>query len=65
MKKTSYAPGTPSWIDLGTTDLPAAKAFYSALFGWEIVDMGPDAGGYCMGGNGGLPAAGLALLASW
>ena len=36
-------PGTPSWIDLGTTDLPAAKAFYSALFGWEIVDMGPDA----------------------
>mgnify|MGYP001499196416 FL=1 len=55
MKKTSYAPGTPSWIDLGTTDLPAAKAFYSALFGWEIVDMGPDAGGYCMAEIGGLP----------
>lgn len=61
MKKTSYAPGTPSWIDLGTTDLPAAKAFYSALFGWEIVDMGPDAGGYCMAEIGGLPVAGLGV----
>ncbi len=59
MEKTSYAPGTPSWIDIGTPDVPGASAFYSALFGWEIVDQGPDAGGYCMAEIGGRPVAGL------
>jgi uncharacterized protein len=28
--------GTPTWIDLAVTDLPAAKAFYGAVFGWEF-----------------------------
>ncbi|MFN2252532.1 MAG: VOC family protein [Anaerolineae bacterium] len=39
-----YLPGTPSWIDLATTDPDGAKAFYTALFGWEAVDQpaGPD-----------------------
>jgi predicted enzyme related to lactoylglutathione lyase len=59
VEKTSYAPGTPSWIDLGTPDLAGATAFYSALFGWEIVDQGPEAGGYCMAEIGGKPVAGL------
>ena len=41
---TSYAPGTPSWVDLSTTDVEGALAFYSALFGWENdpQSMGPD-----------------------
>ena len=41
---TSYAQGTPSWIDLSTTDAEGALAFYSALFGWENdpQEMGPD-----------------------
>ncbi|MGE5827747.1 MAG: VOC family protein [Micromonosporaceae bacterium] len=43
---TTFAPGTPSWVDLGTTDLAAAGAFYAALFGWTVDDLGPDAGGY-------------------
>ena len=38
-ERTKYAPGTFSWADLTTTDQPAAKAFYSALFGWEAEDM--------------------------
>jgi len=38
-KRTSYGPGTFSWVDLGTTDPDAAKAFYSVLFGWEVEDM--------------------------
>jgi predicted enzyme related to lactoylglutathione lyase len=42
-KRTSYRPGAFSWVDLATTDLPAAKAFYGALFGWEMEDG--DAGG--------------------
>ena len=59
MEKTSYAPGTPSWIDIGTPDLPGATAFYSGLFGWDIVDQGPDGGGYCMAEINGKPVAGL------
>lgn len=59
MEKTSYASGTPSWIDLGTTDIPGAAAFYSSLFGWEVVDQGPEAGGYCMLEIDGKPVAGL------
>lgn len=43
--RTSYPPGTFSWADLGTTDPDAAKAFYTALFGWEAVDMPVPGGG--------------------
>ena len=38
-ERTSYPPGTFSWTDLGTNDFAGAKAFYSALFGWELEDM--------------------------
>lgn len=38
-KKTSYAQGTPNWVDLQTTDPEAAKAFYSGLFDWHFDDM--------------------------
>lgn len=38
-ERTSYEPGTFSWADLATNDLDGAKAFYSALFGWEFEDM--------------------------
>ncbi len=48
MEKTSHEPGTPSWVDLGTPDPPGGAAFYTSLFGWEVFDAGPDAGGYCM-----------------
>ena len=39
-----HTPGTFCWIELGTTDQNAAKAFYSSLFGWTPNDfpMGPD-----------------------
>jgi predicted enzyme related to lactoylglutathione lyase len=41
---TSHAPGSFCWIELGTSDTDGAKKFYSALFGWDPVDMpaGPD-----------------------
>jgi uncharacterized protein len=38
-KRTSYTQGTPSWVDLQTTDQEAAKAFYSGLFGWTYDDQ--------------------------
>jgi predicted enzyme related to lactoylglutathione lyase len=37
-ERTSYAPGTFSWIDLSTPDPDAAKSFYTGLFGWEPDD---------------------------
>jgi predicted enzyme related to lactoylglutathione lyase len=42
-KRTSYAPGTFSWVDLATTDAAGAKSFYTGLFGWDVEDN--DAGG--------------------
>jgi predicted enzyme related to lactoylglutathione lyase len=46
-ERTSYPPGTPCWIDIGT-DLDAAKPFYTQLFGWTTMDAGPaeETGGY-------------------
>ena len=34
-----YQHGAPSWVDLATTDLNAAKEFYSGLFGWSYIDQ--------------------------
>lgn len=41
-ERTSYAHGTPSWVDLSTPDTAAAKTFYCELFGWDAEDV--DAG---------------------
>ena len=38
-KRTAYAQGTPSWVDLQTTDTDAAKSFYGGLFGWQFDDQ--------------------------
>lgn len=35
-----YVAGTPSWVDLVTSDPESARAFYGGLFGWEF-DVGP------------------------
>lgn len=46
---TSHTPGTPSWVDLETTDVPEAVEFYSGLLGWSAApELGPEAGGYRM-----------------
>ena len=37
-ERTSYTPGTFSWVDLTTTDQEGAKAFYISLFGWDATD---------------------------
>src|SRR6266508_3227539 len=36
---TGYPNGTFNWVDLGTPDVAGAKAFYSHLFGWTLVDV--------------------------
>src|SRR3954449_9739003 len=40
-ERTSYAPGTPCWVDLATPDVDAAARFYGELFGWEVPER-PD-----------------------
>jgi uncharacterized protein len=58
-RDTAWPPGTPCWIDIGVADMPRAKAFYSALFGWAITDGPPEAGGYSMCEIGGRQVAGI------
>ena len=44
MQVTSHDPGKFCWADLSTSDSASARAFYSAILGWEHMDipMGPD-----------------------
>ena len=59
-ERTSHAPGTFSWVDLGTSDAEGAKAFYGGLFGWEFEDMPiPDSPPYSMASIGGRTVAAL------
>ena len=60
-ERTAYAPGTFSWVDLSTTDVPGAKGFYGELFGWEAEDMpAGEAGTYTFFRLGGRDAAAVA-----
>jgi predicted enzyme related to lactoylglutathione lyase len=59
MEMTSYEPGVPSWVDLGTPDLEKAASFYSDLFGWECPVGPEEAGGYRVCHIGGKAVAGL------
>lgn len=46
-ERSSYTEGTPNWVDLQTTDVDAAKAFYAATFSWSFDDMPmPEGGAY-------------------
>ncbi len=58
MKKDHYAPGEPCWIDCGT-DLTKGPSFYAELFGWTILGLGEEAGGYAMAMLGDSEVAGF------
>ncbi|HEV2361653.1 MAG TPA: VOC family protein [Acidimicrobiales bacterium] len=60
----SYTPGTPSWVDLGSADPKASCAFYGSLFGWDLQDMGEEAGHYTMATKNGKNVAGIGGLMS-
>ena len=60
---TRYPDGVFSWVDLGTTDTEAAKAFYSGLLGWSFLDIPTDSGPvYSMAQIDGKNVAGLGPL---
>ena len=63
MPAVDYAPNTPRWVDLGTSDLEAAKRFYSNLFGWTPESMSmEEAGGYTIFHKDGKSVCGGAPL---
>jgi predicted enzyme related to lactoylglutathione lyase len=61
-ERSEYPPNTPAWADLGSPDPQASKRFYNGLFGWELQDMGPDAGGYMIANVRGKAVAGVGPL---
>ena len=63
-ERTSYAPGTPCWVELGTPDIEASAAFYKELFGWEVPELPNSAelGGYRRAKLNGDDVAGVAPL---
>lgn len=58
-RDTAWPAGTPCWVDLGVTDVGKARDFYGGLFGWDILQGPPEAGGYSMCTVGGRPVAGI------
>jgi predicted enzyme related to lactoylglutathione lyase len=61
---TAAAPGVPGWIDLGSPDLEATRAFYTGLFGWTAHTGGEEFGGYTIFNLGDDPVAGAGPLFS-
>lgn len=57
MRIRGYAPATPCWAELATSDPAAATIFYSGLFGWQVTQ---DAAGRTIFTLGDLVVAGVA-----
>ena len=56
-----YQQGTPSWVDLSTSDQEAAKGFYTTVLGWEYEDNEVGEGQYySMATIDGAPAGAIA-----
>ena len=60
---TKHEPGMFSWVDLTTTDAAGARAFYTALFGWEPIDIPvDDTNVYTMLNKNGRSAAAMSQI---
>ncbi|RJO79341.1 VOC family protein [Nocardia panacis] len=58
-RDTAWPQGTPCWVDCQVDDTGKAREFYANLFGWEIMDSPPEAGGYLMAMRNGKAVAGI------
>jgi predicted enzyme related to lactoylglutathione lyase len=58
-RDTPFAPGTPCWVDLMSSDATAATAFYTALFGWTALAPAEEFGGYVTFASSGHRVAGM------
>jgi uncharacterized protein len=50
--------GTPCWIDVMSSDVPRARAFYGEVFGWTSEEPNPEFGGYFNFSLNGVQVAG-------
>ncbi|GGM40604.1 glyoxalase [Longimycelium tulufanense] len=57
--RTSYAQGTPCWIDLSTGDRRTAMDFYHAVLGWDYEVGSPETGYYTQALVDGKPVAAI------
>lgn len=55
----AYTDGTPSWVDVSTPDIEAAKKFYGGLFGWEFTGGDAEFMGYTNAELHGRKVAGI------
>lgn len=55
-------PGSFAWNELNTRDIPAAKAFYTEVFGWRANDMDMGAMSYTEWKLGDKPVAGMQAM---
>ena len=61
---SAVAPGVPGWIDLGSPDPEATRAFYTQLFGWTAHVASEEFGGYTVFNLGDDAVAGAGPLFS-
>ncbi|HEY3834008.1 MAG TPA: VOC family protein [Acidimicrobiia bacterium] len=59
MEMNEYEHGVPSWVDVACPDPAAGRAFYSQLFGWDVPEGPPEAGGYAIASLKGRSVAGV------
>jgi predicted enzyme related to lactoylglutathione lyase len=59
VRESNWPEGTPCWVDLGVLDINRARAFYTAVFGWDIPEGSPESGGYAVASLHGHNVAGL------
>lgn len=58
-RSESWPPGRPAWAELMVPDRFAARDFYTALFGWDYAEGGPETGFYTTALKNGEPVAAL------
>ncbi|MCZ2836110.1 VOC family protein [Modestobacter sp. VKM Ac-2985] len=61
-RTTPWPAGTPCWVDLGTPEPDAARAFYTAVLDWTYRDPSPGSDGHRMCLEDGQEVAGLGPL---
>lgn len=61
-ERTSYPAGVPCWVTNLQHDVPAARAFYEGLFGWEMEGGPADLAPYALGRLRGRDVAAIGTM---
>ena len=61
-ERDSYPAGVPCWVTNLQHDVPAARAFYEGLFGWEMESGPADVAPYALGRLRGRDVAAIGTM---